>query len=73
MRDGTRLTQLRLYINQDRAGNPSSQSRDAVAPLGREVGGGEMSIRDWLVRVYPCVFGNPREDELPEYEKIVCN
>lgn len=36
MRDGTRLTQLRLYINQDRAGNPSSQSRDAVAPLGRE-------------------------------------
>lgn len=71
MRDGTRLTQLRLYINQDRAGNPSSQRRRRPSQEG--VGGSEISIRDWLACVYPCVFGNPREDELPEYEKIVCN
>lgn len=58
----------------------SRQGRKPLKPEPRRrrpsregVGGTEISIRDWLVCVYPCVFGNPREDELPEYEKIVCN
>lgn len=58
----------------------SRQGRKPLKPEPRRrrpsregVGGSEISIRDWLVCVYPCVFGNPREDELPEYEKIVCN
>lgn len=76
MRDGARLTQLRLYINQDMAGNPL-QTEPTRRLLSQEaqsgVRGSQISIEDWMVCVHPRVFGNPREDELPRNEEIVCN
>lgn len=71
MSDGARLTQLRLYINQERAGKPSRQRRHAGSSL--EAQEGLRGIQDQIVCVHPCVFGNPREDELPKDEEIVCN
>lgn len=61
-------------LHKSRRGRKPLKTGPTRRLLAQEgVGGSEISISDWLVCVYLCVFGNPGEDELPTYEKIVCN
>lgn len=64
-------------LHKSRQGRKPLQTEPTRRLLSQEaqegVRGSQISIEDWIIYVHLCVFGNPREDELPKDEEIVCN
>lgn len=61
-------------LHKSRQGRKPLQTEPTRRLLSQEaqegVRGSQISFQDWIC---VCVFKNPREDELPKDEEIVCN
>lgn len=60
-------------LHKSKEGRKALQTEATRRLLSQEAQEGVRGIEDRIVCVHPCVFGNPREDELPKDEEIVCN